>query len=299
MRQVIAFLFFLLLAAGCVGEDDVALTILMRGEHELEQAPGDVYLAGGVVSAGPGAIIDGDVYLLDGRLSLAGQLTGDLIVLGGDVALKPGARVAGDVRLAGGNLTQDAGAAVEGEILRGSTALPLEDLTRERNTGAAFLRWLAAALLLAAAGYWLARRVPDALAAVATTATRHVVVSAAVGGLAALLLPVLLVAMVFTLVLIPLALIVGLLAALVIGYGYLSLGWLAGQALRRVAPLSSAAATAAGTLLFMLALFAIGLIPVVGLWVELAVSVVVLGAVFLTRFGARPFVPEPMVDAEF
>lgn len=299
MRRVVAMFFVLLLAAGCVGEDDVALTILMRGEHELEHAPGDVYVAGGVVSAGPGTRIEGAVYLLDGRLTLGGELAGDLFALGGDVELEESARVTGDVRLAGGNLTQAQGATVEGEILRGSMALPLEDLDRERNAGAAFLRWMAAALPLAAAGYWLSRRVPGALSAVATAATRHVIVSAAVGGLAAMLLPALLVAMVFTLVLIPLALLVAGLVALVVGYGYVALGWAAGQALRRVAPLSPAMTTAVGTLLVMLALFAIGKIPLVGLWVELAASVVAIGAVFLTRFGARPFVPAPMAEAEF
>ncbi|MFO7662472.1 MAG: hypothetical protein R6X18_07745 [Chloroflexota bacterium] len=293
-RRLVAIgMIALFLLAGCAGEEDLALTLLMRGEHVTGDLPGDVYIAGGEVAVPAGVVIGRSVYLFDGSLALDGEIGGDVFVFGGRLALGPAALVNGDLRLAGGTVERAPGATIGGTVLEGSRALPLDELMPERSTTDSFARWLMATLPLSVAAYVLGRRSPQALSAVSEAALSHPIVSLSVGALAAMVLPALMVAMVFTLVLIPLALLLVMILALVIGYGAIALGWRLGGRLRRYTPLSEAGATGLGTLLVMLALFLAGLIPLAGGWLGLLVSVLLLGAVFLTRFGARPFVPAP------
>jgi cytoskeletal protein CcmA (bactofilin family) len=299
MRQFLFLLAVLMLlsSGGCAGDDDMAATLLMRGTHEIGRLPGDVYILGGAVTAPADADVRGSVYLLDGSLALDGQIEGDLLLFGGEVNLGPSAMVTGDLRLAGGEVESSPGAMIGGALLEGGAALPLDELTPERSAAESALRWIMAAVPLALAGYLLARRTPRAPATVAEAALRHPVVSVSVGALSALVLPALLVAMVFTLVLIPLALLLVGLLALVVGYGVIAVGWAAGEPLRRRTALSAPVATAVGTLLVMGLLFVIGQVPVVGGWLNLAATILLLGAVFLTRFGTRPFVPAPLEAA--
>jgi hypothetical protein len=287
----LAAVLILLFSGGCAGDDDVAATLLMRGTHEIGRLPGDVYILGGAVTAPADAAVRGSVYLLDGSLALDGQIEGDLLLFGGEVNLGPSAMVAGDLRLAGGTVKRAPEAVIGGAILEGASALQLDELAPERSAAESALRWLMAAVPLALVGYLLARWTPRAPATVAEAALRHPVVSVSVGALSALVLPALLVAMVFTLVLIPLALLLVGLLALVVGYSVIAMGWAVGEPLRRRTGLSTPVATAVGTLLVMGLLSVIGLVPVAGGWLNLAAAILLLGAVFLTRFGTRPFVP--------
>lgn len=68
-----------------------------------------------------GTIIDGDVALIGGRLTVEGEIDGNVVVLGGELDLEPGALVMGDVRSVGGEV-DTSGATVTGEILALSMA---------------------------------------------------------------------------------------------------------------------------------------------------------------------------------
>ena len=63
-----------------------------------------------------GETVDGDVALLDGELTIAGDVTGDVLVLDGDLVLEPDASVEGDVLQVGGSVT-NRGGRIGGELV--------------------------------------------------------------------------------------------------------------------------------------------------------------------------------------
>jgi hypothetical protein len=122
----------------------------------------------------------------------------------------------------------------------------------------------------------------------------------ALGLLVALVLPALLVMMAFTVILIPLVIIVGLLLILFLGYGLVAIGHRLGMWLRKFVAarwgrsLSRPAATFLGTLLLAL-LFEI---PYLGDGLLVVTAVLVSGAVMLTHFGIRRYVPPMPYDED-
>jgi hypothetical protein len=285
------WLLALLLLTGC--EDGlVSGTLIFEGTHQFgsETAlPGDVLVQAGTVEFATGSTVAGSVYVVGGEVVLNGTITGDLVVLDGQVTLGPQAVVEGDLRLGGAGAMQSAETAVvQGETI---TGLALSQ-TRPESTGwddAA--RRLVGALLLAALGGLWARRRPHALHHVAEAATVHWPAAGALGLLALLVLPVLLVMMAFTVVLLPLVLLLGLAIFLALGMGIIALGNWLGEwfwAWRKW-PDAPGWTTFGGTLL-LVGLFHV---PWLGNGLFLVTAVLLFGAVLLSRFGTRSFEPPP------
>ncbi|MDF1523579.1 MAG: hypothetical protein P1P87_12300, partial [Trueperaceae bacterium] len=146
-------------------------------------------------------------------------------------------------------------------------------------------------LVLFALGF--ARWAPRTLDRTAEALARHPVVAASMGALSALVGSVLLVAMVATVVLIPVALVGGVGFAVAIAFGWLAWGTLIGRALaRRGWVPEGAVAVALGTTAYAAAQALVGAVPWLGGAVALLASVAALGAVVLTGFGVRRFVPD-------
>jgi len=114
------------------------------------------------------------------------------------------------------------------------------------------------------------------------------------GALAGLIGLVLLVAMAFTVVLIPAALIGFVLFGVATVFGWLAFGRLVGRALHRrgVGPHGVRAQAVVGAVVFVVALHAVAAVPWIGAPLSLLASVMALGAVVLTGFGSRRFVPD-------
>ncbi|MAT99691.1 MAG: hypothetical protein CL608_21325 [Anaerolineaceae bacterium] len=288
IRSIWIFLLALLLA-GC--DDGVySGTLIFEGSHAFGPAtslPGDVLLRAGTAEFSAGSQMNGSVYVVGGELLTNGRIAGDLIVLDGTVTLGPSAVVEGDLRRSGGTTQLAETAVVQGETITG-LALPLEDAAQPTGWEAT-ARWLVGALLLAALGGLLTRWQSQPLHNVADAATVHWLPAAALGVLGLLVLPTLLVMMAFTIVLLPLVIILGLFIFLVWGLGIVSLGaqlgrWLAEHLPR---PLSPGWATFGGTLLLM-ALYAL---PGIGGLLLAGTAVLLFGAVLLSRFGTQTFKP--------
>lgn len=291
-------LFIMLLALLLAGCDDglYSATLIFNGDHTFgpeTRLPGDLLLRAGTAELADGSQVAGAVYVLGGTLRVDGEVGGDLAVLGGRVTLGPQAVIGGDLRMGEGTTTGMETAVVRGEIISG-LALPL-DREPQPVRWDTFARWLAGALLLAAMGGLWAQRQPQPLHNIADAATAHWPVAAALGLLALLVLPILLVMMAFTIVLIPLVVVLGLAIFLVLGMGIVSLGGLGGKWLaeRWPRPVGRGWATFGGTLLLM------GLygLPVVGGLLLGATAVLLFGAVLLSRFGAHSYEPPPSVTA--
>ncbi len=232
---------------------------------------------------------------MGGSLALDGTVQGDVAAIGGRMALGSTARVRGDLRAATGQeLALAPGAQVEGQVLRGpASGVEPGDLFPRREPLAQLPRMLLEALFLGALASLTARFIPGPAANVRRAALRYGLISAAMGLLAGVVGLVLLVVMAFTLILIPVTLLGFVLGFLAVGYGYAAVGlgigrWLSARATR---PWRREAAAFLGTFVFVLALDLVTLLPLVGGTIGIVAALVAFGAVLLTRFGLREFVP--------
>jgi hypothetical protein len=112
--------------------------------------------------------------------------------------------------------------------------------------------------------------------------------------------PVLLVFMAFTVILIPVTLIGVLIGGLTIAYGWIGFGMAFGRWLARRFDLELGRGGVAflGTLAFMILFDLVSVVPYIGSVVSLIALTIGIGAVMLTRFGLREFVPASEVFFE-
>ncbi len=285
--------------AGCEG-DVVGATWVRDGEFRVVDGAylrGALVVTGGHAILAPGSRTDGPVLLSGGALTVDGLVDGDVLAPGGVLDLGPWAVVRGDVGV-GGSFERHPDAVVEGEL---TTGLGLPNAVTAGGAGGAggAGRLLAQALLTALWAAAWGRLAPRRLRAIGAANTRHAVVALALGALVFVVGLVLAVLMAFTIVLIPASLLL-LAAGLVgVGTGWGALGFAIAEAVARrqrpagalPPPSRTTLWAAGGGLAVGLALGLIERLPVAGGTVALLVSVTALGAVALTGFGQRPFVP--------
>lgn len=290
-RFLIIFFAFFLVAC----DDGVySGTLIFDGTHRFDgetRLPGDVLLRAGTAEFAAGSQVAGTVYVVGGELVTDGAIGGDLAVLDGRITLGPNAEIGGDLRLGGaGSIVAAETAVVRGDTI---TGLSLPEPAQNDTVWDDRLRGLVGALLMAALGGVWARLRPRPLRNVSDAATAHWPVAVALGLLALLVLPVLLVMMAFTIVLLPLVALLAVATFLVLGMGIISLGERLGGWLWawRERPSRPGLATFTGTLLLM-GLYAL---PWVGSVLFLGTAVLLFGAVLLSRFGSRDYEPPPLV----
>lgn len=295
MKRYLLLLLVALLLSAC--QDRYSGWIVLDGVQQLESGEtveGEIILFDGSVIVSPAARVTGSVYMLGGDLQLDGQVGGNISLVDGSLTLGPDARVAGSINRAGGQVSGFEQAHIAGGLREGAgLEIPLEQVRTTRSPRDSLLQSLVGGFLLGLVAAVVVRFMPQALDRIAHAATRHALVSGSLGLLVAVVGPALAVMMAFTVVLVPLAFLALLLAALIILYGWVSFGVALGRQIasrlpRRLGPSLSAFL---GTWLFMLFLGLLQLIPAVGPFLPLFVAVIALGAVLLTRFGARTFVP--------
>lgn len=292
-----------LLVAGCSTPAETgrySATLVTQREHAVgpgESLLGDTVVAGGAMELAEGSEHLGSLTVLAGEARIAGRISGDLMVLGGSAALTETAEVGGDVAVAGGSLTRAPDALVRGTLTEspdptavlGRTDEPTDPVDR-------VLAGLAGIVALAGLGWLAARVAPRPLQRTQAAATGFPVVSGALGALVLITVLPLVVSMVFTLFLIPLAGLVLVGLVVTTGYGLLALGRGLGLRILRTMGRSATtgsgpAAVALGTAVLVTGLQLATLVPFVG-GVAVAVLVVVaVGAASLTGFGLRPYTP--------
>jgi hypothetical protein len=304
MRRCALFVLLVLamLLAGCSAPDASGLfsvTAVIGEEHVLragDRALGDVYALAGRLTVEEGASVRGSLLVLGGEVALAGAVEGDVSLLGGRLRVLPPARIAGGLAVAGGSLDLAQDASIAGGV-RQSEPLSAGSVPRlGSGFGGALLGLLLPALGAAAAAYLLARYLARPYGRVAGALGAHFVVCGAMGFLAGVTALVLLVLVAFTVLLIPFSLAgaAGMLVAT--GYGWSAFGAVGGRLLLARWPrVSLPAAAALGGFCFTLALALLGRLPLFGPLLPPLAAAAGLGAVILTRFGLREFVPA--VDA--
>ncbi len=301
MKQPILLLIAVIAAlvlSACQPTGAYSGTLILEGSHKYEASrtlEGALVVLGGETHLEPGSRLRGSVFLLDGSLSIEGEVDGDLSVIGGELALGPRALVGGDLRVGAGDLTLSPQAKVTGQVLTGAASGVQPDDLFPRRSVERKLQWaVPAALSLAVFASLAVRFAPHPLSRIERAALRHAVVSVSMGLLAGIVGLSLMVMIAFTLILVPITLLGLGMGFLAIGYGWAAIGgaigrWLANWRRWNLSPMQ---ATFGGAFVFALILNLIALVPYLGDVVNLAALAVSLGAVTLTRGGLREFVPQ-------
>jgi hypothetical protein len=251
----------------------------------------DLLVIGGTVEIQSGGRVDGKVTLINGTVTIDGEVGGDVRQFGGTLDLNDGAQIAGDLISTGGKLIQSEAAEIEGEIRTGNGDDPPPD-AHDGYRGIVRVivdTYVNLFTLLAMAGLALVAGVlwPRQLAVIESSITGNPVMSGAVGLLTiGVVVPVFIIAA-LTLILIPVSL-----AGLVVLGAAAAFGWIAlslavgrriGEAVKR--DLSPGIAAGIGALLLGLIFIGIERVPCVGWVMQAAIGLVGLGAVVMTRFG--------------
>lgn len=280
----------LLLVSAQPGVDTV--TAVVDGSQALPDGADAVVVAGGSVTVPADARVTTSVYVIDGSVTIEGTVEGRLVQLAGNVSVGSGGAVTGPYQVLGGDRRVAEGAAVEVEEVA-------EPVTRDRSPAESAVFLLLQAAGLAVVSFLLGRRAPDLLGTVADAVRHHPVVSGTVGLLASVTLLAVFVFMAFTIILIPVSLL-GLAGGLVVYlYAYVALGYLVGRSLPgdRLGE-RPGVATAAGSILVLVASRLLARIPVIGETIPAVALVVAMGAVVVTYFGLREFEPPQLRPVE-
>jgi hypothetical protein len=299
-RLGISLLFFvsiLFLVACATDNGAYSGTLILEGRHTYsvgEVLKGVFLVVDGEAVLDRGARVEGPVYMLGGSATINSQVDQDVSVIGGNLTVGPDAMIGGDLRVGSGRLDLSPQATVKGSVLKGPASdVQLEDIFPRVSPKERLVQLLPWTLVLAFLAYLSAVYVPLPVARISQAEIKHPVVCAAMGILVGIVGPILLVFMAFTVILIPTTLIGLLIGALTVAYGWIGFGqafgrWLTGKLNLEV---GRAGGAFLGTLVFMILIDLLSIIPVVGSLIALLAITIGLGAVMLTRFGLREFVP--------
>ncbi|MBL8101988.1 MAG: polymer-forming cytoskeletal protein [Anaerolineales bacterium] len=267
---------------------------------------GDVALIGGNLSLLGDT--NGDVALIGGNLTISGTIEGDIVIIGGQALLSETAVVNGDISTIGGNVEKKPGAEVNGNIT--NNAPPVIDVPDVPNvpnvpnvpgvpeTPNVDVNinpfWsvgskVGQAILVALVGMLLTLFLQPQLERAGNAMVRQPFIAGGYGFLVFIAVPVAIFILAITIILIPIALIVALIAPLAWLFGMVALGQEVGdrftKAINQIwAPVLS---TGFGTFLLVLVTGLISLIPCVGWLPSFLVTLVALGGVAMTWFGTR------------
>jgi hypothetical protein len=286
-----------------------------------ESLTGDLLVFGGTVTVEQGAAVTGNIVLFGGNLTVAGEVKGDLVLVGGSGILRSTASVDGDLNTVGGSFLQESGAIVNGSInnfdsppnlnyelptqitppdisnLPGRLGNLINSISFNPFTEFAWLfmkslGWaaLAALVLLFFEKYTLN---------VSRAVLHQPMIGGSLGFLTVLMAIVLTVILVITIILIPVALIGVLLLAFALAFGWIAVGLEVGNrmAVAIHQEWSMPLAAALGTFTLNFIANGIGFIPCIGWLVPFLISMLGLGAVFLSRFGTQLY-PQVVTQPE-
>lgn len=269
------------LQCGSSGLSSIGSALTIRPE---EVVCGDVLVIGG--DADVEGEIRGSLQVIGGNTTVAGIVTGDISDVGGDITVQGGGRVDGATHAIGGSvliapdaIVRDVGTDIQGP--RDLTRPP--GLSFSIDVGAFWLSllfWLSATL-------GITLFAPEMVGQVRYTVSRHFLLSGTIGALSAIVAGVIAVALVFTCIGIPIALLIAVTAWAGWVVGAVGVGAWLGSLLFGGPGKSRQPSLMASALLGSTILCVIKALPVLGEIVGVVVGAVALGAAILTLLSAR------------
>jgi hypothetical protein len=266
----------------------------------------DLVVFGGSVSIEKEAKVNGSVVLFGGSFTLDGEVTKDVVVMGGAVKLGEAAHIRGNLVPLGATTNIDSGAKIDGEVVNTPTRPSLPDGHPEplspdlpklvdsyTNPFWNALGALVQSFVLALLAMLIALFLPVQMRRVSDGVVAQPLVSFGMGLLTLILFIVVMVALalfsVFIITLIvtgPLLIIVPILFAICVVFGFWSLGMEVGLRIGQMFKSEWPLPLAAGLGVFLLSLVAN--VPCLGGLFAGLIILTGLGAVLMTRFGTRP-----------
>lgn len=293
-NSLLALLFSLLLAA-CGADGLYSLTFITEGQHEMTQdIPGDLLILGGDVTVPENTSVNGNVHLLLGELTVNGEINGDISFMNGDLSLGDSALLRGDLNLGGGSFHRSPDSVIEGNVNAGAgVSLPSVSERETRVDWSFWARTILNGLLSGLIASALVRYFPSGIGRISEAITHHSLASGAMGILVGIVGISLLVTMAYTILLIPVSILMLFLLAAGVLLGWVGFGSELGRFLVQMVrrPIKPSKAAFIGMSVFMPILQLFTSIPVLGGALGIALASVGLGAVSLTRFGFRRFIP--------
>ncbi|MFV1948576.1 MAG: polymer-forming cytoskeletal protein [Anaerolineales bacterium] len=278
-----------------------------------ETLDGDLVVFGGNIVLKESSSVNGDVVVMGGNVILNGTINGNLVSLGGMVELQQFARINGDLTVLGGSFEQADGAHITGNIVTEEnipfkftrpdkfglfngdfSALRFQQLPFVSASWFFFriLIWTGLAILIALF-------IQDQAAVINRAAFGEPVMSILAGMGVIIVAPLVLIALIVTILLSPVSLIgiFALIAAWVVGLvaASIEVGKKLAESLNQSWPIP----ILAGVGMFILSLFFNGfsqLVPCVGWLPRFVLGTWVMGAVILTRFGSREYPESDGID---
>lgn len=272
---------------------------------------GDLVVFGGNVTIEDEADLDGNLVVFGGTVSSDGNIDGDVVIIGGQVKLEEKSVVSGDVVTIGGQVQRAEGSVVEGEIMNNvapeidlpngrlppGVDVPAVEIPNEINVGFnpfwEFGRVFGSALIVSFLGILAALFFQERIDRVSQAIVTQPLMTSSIG----LLTIVVMIVAAFTLILLP---VVGLgLIPLAFAwlFGVISMGQEIGDRFARAVRQDWAPVITTGLGTFVLVFLVASvqsldnLIPFMACmtWILPAlVGLLAIGAVVVTRFGARP-----------
>lgn len=268
---------------------------------------GSLAVIGGNANVAKGATIDGDVAMIGGNMQLNGTVNGDLAMVGGSVSLGKTALVDGDVTTMGGNLERAEGSQVTGDVVKEGPAptitIPNQPLVPNRpdvprpsidfnfDPMSGLLGVFGQALGVAVIALLASLFLQPQMERVSSVITSQPLIAGSFGLLTVALAPLVLLILVVTIILSPVALLGAVMIALAWLFGIIAIGQEVGERFTRAinqtwsAPLTAGS----GTFLLMLVVGVVGLVPCLGWLAPFLLGLVAVGSVALTLFGSRRY----------
>ncbi len=315
MKKLTRILIFVLLISAILIPSTVSASgfrddkVIFGGNFTLDSGEtlhGDLVVFGGNVILETSSTVNGDTVVMGGNATSNGTINGNLVALGGIVELQEEARVIGDLTVLGSSFEQASGAYISGTIVTEEN-LPFDfnlpsdiglfegDFPAFQFRGLPFvsaswfffqvLIWTGLAVLVA---LFFQKQAP----VVNRAAFGQPVMSIVVGLGITFIAPLVLIALILTILLSPVSLlgILALLAAWVVGLVSLSIE--IGKKLAEALNQNWATPILAGVGMFILSLLFNGfqhIVPCVGFLPKFILGLWVTGAVVLTRFGTKEY----------
>jgi hypothetical protein len=237
---------------------------------DRDETAGDIYVLDGDVTIR--GTVTGDVVVADGDVTIRGTVEGDVVTVTGQATLGRRGNVRGDITYADNEPVQTPGSQVGGEVKKFDVA--------DAGILGAIATLIGITVSLFLLGLLLLLLAPRAADAVARTAREKALVSFGVGFLAFFLIPIIAFAALFTVVGIPLGIILLLLVLPLYAISYVTAAFALG---RRIIKGSRILAFLVGLVILGL----LSLIPIVGSLIGLLATMFGLGLLLLTMLRAR------------
>jgi len=284
-----------------VDPQEIASEVLAAAGDNVVRFNGDVVIR-------PDEVIQGNVVAMNSNIEVRGRVLGNVTAMNGDVTLRSGSFVGGNVTVMRGDVVRENGAQVQGRLtfadeMRNHSgtyyASPWwyhisESGYREPGFGGKLAGWLLFLLGLIALTAVAVALFPAKMVAMKEDLVANPGRNLGVGFLGWVALPVVMLALVLTIIGIPVAIAVALALSLVVLTGLVAMGLIVGERVERA--LGRKWPGLGGQTQLVQAMAGVGLLwlvqtlPVVGWLIWVLAAVAGMGVILGTRFGTnRPW----------